>query len=425
MTEPSSPGDRTANPHSLWIGSTIYVGSMESRAICRGLTGVVVAFFLLVTFWVKPAEAYAWMIRHDYTSCNQCHADPSGGGLLTEYGRAQSDFLLRMRYGAPESYEPPRTAEFLFGVVKLPESLLLGGDVRYARFATRVNGADSVRSFFMQADLQGQVAVERIKVNGSIGYAERAQPAAITHGADENVVSRVHWVGVDIGQDRNWQLRGGRMNMPFGIRTVEHTLWVRSSTRTDINVSQQHGLSLAYNGADLRGEIMLIAGNFQVAPDEFRERGYSGYLEYAASQHLAFGVSSLVARSSKDRIYQLPLVRHAHGVFARYNPVKPLVLLAEADLLAEAWEGAPTVTGFVGMLQADAEVTQGLHIMATGEAWTPPTGNNIFGAWGSLVWFFLPHFDTRIDLVWQTSPRTAPTPSVETTMLLAQLHAFL
>jgi len=265
-----------------------------------------------------------------------------------------------------------------------------------------------------------------VKVNGSIGYAERAQPAALTHGADENVVSRVHWVGVDIGEDRNWQLRGGRMNMPFGVRTVEHTLWVRSSTRTDINVSQQHGLSLAYNGADLRGEIMLIAGNFQVAPDQFRERGYSGYLEYAASQRLAFGVSSLVARSSKDRISQLPLVRHAHGVFARYNPVKPLVLLAEADLLAEASEGAPTGTGFVGMLQADVEVTQGLHLMATGEAWKPPTGfGTLVGAWGSLVWFFLPHFDTRLDLVWQSSPRPAPQSAAETTMLLAQLHAFL
>jgi len=399
---------------------------MHSRAICRGLTGVVVALFLLVTLWVKPAEAYAWMIRHDYTGCNQCHADASGGGLLTEYGRAQSDFLLRMRYGAPESYEPPRSAEFLFGVVKLPESLLLGGDVRYARVAKRVNGQDDVRTFFMQADLQGQATVERIKVNGSIGYAEiGARQAALTHADQKNIVSRTHWVGVDIGQDRNWQLRGGRMNMPFGIRTVEHTLWVRSTTRTDTAYSQQHGASLVYNGADLRGEIMLIAGNFQLAPDQFRERGYSGYLEYAASQQLAFGVSSLVARASKDRLSGQSLVRHAHGMFGRYNPVKPLVLLAEADLLAAAEEAQTTTTGYVGMLQADAEVTQGLHIMATGEVLKAPGDyGTSAGLWGSVVWFFLPHFDTRVDVVWQTSPRR-DLPSSETTMLLAQLHAFL
>jgi hypothetical protein len=391
------------------------------------MMGVIVALFLLVTCWVKPAQAYAWMIRHDYTGCNQCHADPSGGGLLTEYGRAQSDFLLRMRYGAPESYEPPRSAGFLLGAAKLPERLLLGGDVRFVRLATRVNGQDSSQFFFMQADLEGQVAVNRVKVNGSIGYAERgAWRAALTHDDEKNLVSRLHWIGVDIGADRNWQLRGGRMNMPFGIRTVEHTIWVRAATRTDINESQQHGVSLAYNGADLRGEIMLIAGNFQLAPDAYRERGYSGYLEYAAMPHLVFGVSSLVARAEKDYVSGQSLVRHAHGVFARYRPVKPLVLLAEADILAAAAQGAATNTGYVGMLQADVEVTQGLHILGTGEALkTPGDFGTSAGIWGSLVWFFLPHFETRLDLMWHTSPRPDAQPAAEATTLLAQLHVFL
>jgi hypothetical protein len=398
---------------------------MESRAVCRGFWGVIAALFLLVTFWEKPAHAYAWMIRNDYTGCNQCHADPSGGGLLTQYGRAQSDFLLRMRYGAPESYEPPRSAEFLFGLMKLPEQLLLGGDVRFARVAARVNGQDASRIFFMQADLHGQLAVDRIKVNGSIGYAEEgARQASLTTALEKNLVSRLHWIGADLGADRNWQLRAGRMNLPFGIRSVEHTMWVRATTRTDTNVSQQHGVSLAYNGAELRGEVMLIAGNFQVSPDAYRERGYSGYLEYATSQKLAFGVSSLVAGAAKDVASQQSLVRHAHGVFGRYTPAKPLVLLAEADLLAEAPEGATTSTGFVGMLQADVAVTQGLHLIGTGEMWKAPAGfGTSAGAWGSLVWFFLPHFDTRLDVIWQTSP--TPTTSVDTTMLLAQLHAFL
>ena len=141
---------------------------------------------------------------------------------------------------------------------------------------------------------------------------------------------------------------------------------------------------------------------------------------------IILGVSSLVARAEKDRVSQKSLVRHAHGIFGRYRPVKPLVLLAEADLLAEAAEDAATGTGFVGMLQADAEVTQGLHLMATGEALKTPTD---FGTsteiWGSVVWFFLPHFDTRVDVIWQSSPRPAPSSAVETTMLLAQLHAFL
>jgi hypothetical protein len=404
---------------------------MESKASHRGGFAVIIAaLFLLITFWVKPAEAYNWMIRHDYTGCNQCHADPSGGALLTEYGRAQSDFLLRMRYGAKESYEPPRSAGFLFGPVKLPEKLLLGGDVRYARLGTWANGNENSDLFFMQADFQGQLAIGRVRMNGSIGYAERgARQAAITTKDEKNLVSRTFWVGVDIGADRNWLLRGGRLNMPFGLRNVEHTSWVRSSTRTDTNVGQQYGAALAYNGAELRGEIMLIAGNFNLSPDEFRERGYSGFLEYAPTQHLAFGVSSLVTSAQKDYQTQQALVRHAHGIFGRYAPVKPLVLLAEADLLADASEGQPTSTGYVGLLQADTEFVQGLHVMASTEFLKKPSPSAegvgpSFGLWGSVVWFFLPHFDTRIDLIWQNAPSSNGA-SLQTTTLLAQLHAFL
>src|SRR5450755_2700380 len=56
---------------------------------------------LFVSFFPNRAHAYAWMIKHAYAGCPVCHADPSGGELLTAYGRAQSDLLLRMRYGKP------------------------------------------------------------------------------------------------------------------------------------------------------------------------------------------------------------------------------------------------------------------------------------------------------------------------------------
>src|ERR1700684_1736290 len=68
------------------------------------------------------AHAYPWMIRHGYTGCMPCHTDPSGGaGALTEYGRAQSDLLLRMRYGeSTDTGEADRTSGLL-GFQQLPE----------------------------------------------------------------------------------------------------------------------------------------------------------------------------------------------------------------------------------------------------------------------------------------------------------------
>jgi hypothetical protein len=192
-------------------------------------------------------------------------------------------------------------------------------------------------------------------------------------------------------------------------------------TRTDINVSQQHGLALAYNGPTWRGEIMAIAGNFQLSPAEYRERGYSGMLEYAADTNLGLGVSSLITIAGRNFYFpQVPMTRHAHGGFVRWAPSKLFVLLTELDLLVYAPSGSPTVAGNVGMLQVDFEPTQGLHFMATAETWSEPGGQGAASEiWGSAAWFLAPHFELRLDAVRQNWPNLA------TTTALAQIHAFL
>src|SRR5687767_13220640 len=51
----------------------------------------------------REARAYQWMLKHSYTSCNACHTDPSGGELLTPYGRMQSEAALSMAWGGSGS----------------------------------------------------------------------------------------------------------------------------------------------------------------------------------------------------------------------------------------------------------------------------------------------------------------------------------
>src|SRR5260370_1153093 len=99
-------------------------------------------------------------------------------------------------------------------------------------------------------------------------------------------------------------------------------------------------------------EKMAIAGNYQASPDAYRERGYSGYAEYAPVSNAAFGISSLVTHAARDLYLRLPNTRQAHGVFTRWAPVSPLVLLVEADLVAQS---AVPATGYATMLQADVE----------------------------------------------------------------------
>jgi hypothetical protein len=396
---------------------------------------VSIALALAVFLMASSASAYPWMIRHGYTTCGTCHTDPSGGaGVLTAYGRAQGDLLLRMRYGeSSESGEADRTNGFLWGVVQVPDEVRLGGDFREGYLSNQVEGAAIQQQFItMRADMTADIKVKRFRVAGNIGYAPQGDlPAAITSAPTNNLISREHWVGAELDDDGAWLLRAGRIALPFGIRMIEHTLWARTLTRTDIDATQQDGAALSFAKDKLRGEVMAIAGNFQISPDAFRERGYSAYVEYAPMTTLAFGASSLFTRATRDIVYGVTDYRYANGVFARYSPAQPLVLLAEFDSVYQSltWNGHRS--GFAGFLQADYEPVQGFHFMLTGEAMNGGNAGepSSFDGWVSAVWFVLPHVDLRFDGIYSTLgvPPEPGTPAsyVNVTTWLAQFHVFL
>jgi hypothetical protein len=393
------------------------------------------ACFLLMLLPAR-AHAYPWMIRHGYTGCMPCHTDPSGGaGALTEYGRAQSDLLLRMRYGeSTDTGEADRTSGLLWGLVApLPTELRFGGDFREAYYSNKVDGVPAQSEFItMRADLYGDVKVGRFRAAGSIGYVPQGDlTAALTSSPNDNLISREHWLGVELDDDGAWLLRAGRVTLPFGIRMVEHTLWVRTLTRTDIDDTQQYGVSLSFARDKLRGELMGIAGDFEVHPDDFRERGYSGYAEYAPINTLAFGISSSFTRATRDIVYGVTDYRYENGVFARFAPVQDLVLLGEADSVYQSltWNGHRG--GYAAFLQADYESVQGFHLMVTGETMNSGTSDEppSFDGWISAVWFCLPHVDLRLDGIYSSLglPGTASVPASHTgeTTWLAQFHVFL
>lgn len=394
------------------------------RRVTAGLWLALAGFAVTLSLAI-PAQAYPWMIRHDYTGCMPCHADPSGAGLLTQYGRAQADVVLITHYTKREAEEPSPTAQFLWGV-PLPEWLLLGGSAREMVMYSRGAGSEGdTRFVHMVSELRAQVAQKRWRAAGSLGYSHQgARPAAITRRTEHNLVSREHWLGYELNPERGWLLRAGRLNLPFGIRSVEHTLFPRAMTRTSIDADQQHGVALAWSGDTYRAEAMAVLGNYQLRPDRFRERGYSIYLEKTFAPRLAVGLSSLATYAKEDLDLGASAIRSAHGPFIRYGPWKPLVVLLEVDALPRFPLEGKATTGVTSYLQLDVEPVQGLHGVLTGELGDPgPTAGTSLGGWASLVWFFLPHADLRLDAIRQR--RAVAAEQFGFTTLLAQLHVYL
>lgn len=418
-------------------------GPISPRHRCSVVHRILIlcALFVCLLGHAKPAHAYAWMIHHGYSACSACHADPSGGGLLTPYGRAQGENLLRSHYSSSKD-DTSNLGGFLFGAIDTGDRLLLGGDYRGAYYTSKIGATPYLPTKYlqMQADFAAQLSLGRFRANGSIGYDHQgAELADVTLSEQNNVVSRVHWLGLALGSDDEVLVRAGRMNVPYGIRSIEHTLFIHSpqvvrggGVRDDLNDGQQHGVSISYVGDAVRGELMAILGNYQLSPDVFRERGYSGYLEWAPGGNLALGASSLVTHTNRDIYYAVPMWRHAHGVFARYSPWDPLTLLSEVDFLLNSSQplainaGVPAnQAGYASFLQADFEVWQGLHFMLTGESTLPATHKAFesYSAWGSVAWFFAPHADIRFDAIKQSVGvgRTA----LPVTTLIGQLHVYL
>jgi hypothetical protein len=385
----------------------------------RRRSAILRGFLILMTLGVLlscsgRAHAYAWMIKHGFSKCGSCHTDPSGGETLTKMGRAQSERLLS--WGGEAATAPSPSAQFLFGWMDEPESVRLGGSYRHLLlYSAAVEGVPSTfRQFPMQLDVYGSGTLGSFVLGGSLGVARGIEGSAHVRGAQLNrepgkgliVLSRSHYVGLWLQPDT--LLRVGRLNLPFGIRIPEHTMWAREATRTDRESDQQHGASLTYSRGRWRTDAMLVIGNFQLNPDRFRERGYAVSLEYLLNPTLAIGGSTLLTRAEEDALTRVDgSIRYVHGLNGRWGVSPKVSVLGELDILKE--QGRKL--GFTGFTQADYEPLRGLHLMLTGELLDqgqldrddvlPVRGAGAarYGAWISVAWFFATHFDLRIDAV--------------------------
>jgi len=394
----------------------------------RELTHLIAALALFGGLWLSPSDAaaYPWLIRHGYTQCQGCHLDPGGAGLLTPYGRGLGEIVLSTPWG--ERGAETRASEFLWGAIEVPEQLLLGGDLRYARLTQKVEGVPlAKRDIFMQADLEAGLMLRHFLASASIGFApEGALGSAITRGPENNLISRTHWLGVPITEA--FLIRAGRMNLPFGIRNVEHTLWARTATQTTISDHQQYGVAISLETAMVRGQLMGIAGNLQLRPREFREQGYAAFVEWMPVDDLALGASSLITHRDLDPRRLRETIRHAHGLTVRWHtPWEPLVVMSEWDYVLESTREEAWRKGVVGYAQADYEPFRGIHLILTLEANGIGTRDDGVGAscgsWLSYAWFFAPHADLRLDSVYHSV--ATPRGRVEALSWLIQGHVYL
>jgi hypothetical protein len=172
---------------------------------------------LLLVFWAHGAWAFPELIRHGYAQCTTCHVSPTGGGVLTQYGRQLSAEVL-------STWSSPGEEQFLHSPVgqKLADKgILVGGDVRGIATHYKDPNQEENKQFFMMADIEGAYQTDHFTGVISIGRINNAGDGGI-HGDFDST----EYYGLIKFTDE-FNIRAGRFSPAYGINVPDHTVVTR------------------------------------------------------------------------------------------------------------------------------------------------------------------------------------------------------
>jgi len=186
-----------------------------------------------VLFIASIASAEPMFLAKQYTRCTACHYSPTGGGLLTPYGRLLSHRELSTTGGsatapaAGTEDDPHGEQAFLYGALgDALGPLHLGLEMRPSHLRIGFPGGHQDMNLLMNLDLIGAVQKNHWTAYGTVG---REPPnSAVRDGRTQPeaaFISYEHWVGYQ--SDDGFGIRAGRFMPAYGVRFSDHTAYSR------------------------------------------------------------------------------------------------------------------------------------------------------------------------------------------------------
>lgn len=274
---------------------------------------------LLIALGFAPAAiAFPELIRHGYTQCTACHFSPSGGGILTPYGRQLSAELL-------STWSYKNESQILHGLTEKDLSALglhFGGDVRAVQVHKKNDRFKYGRLFVMQADVQ--VAYTQGPFVGVMSVGEIENPAGDEFQGNMNSTT---YYGL-LNLNDHMAVRAGRFLPQYGLNVPDHTVGIRSGLGLGPGY-QLDTLEFSYLSEHWTAFVAHARSLPEVA-QESKEFVRSAHLAYTLKERYKLGVSHWYSESSAAD------VRRFYGLNAMLGFTERLFTLFEADLLHEA-----------------------------------------------------------------------------------------
>ncbi len=242
-----------------------------------------ILFFLFTATHV--ALSFPENVRHGYFSCTACHVSPSGGGVLTPYGRSLSAELM-------STWGTTKTSGFMFSDQEdetrlqwLRSQILLRG-VQTRRDTPLVEKAQFIP---MQADLEIGADTEKFAIISTFGF--RAKDASKDL---KEFFSRRHYVLYRFSE----QIVGrvGKFMHSFGLNGPDHITATRRGLGWDQG-SEAYNLEVNYIGESFNHTLTLISNSPEIGTTR-RDQGISVNSSYLWLNKSRLGVSLYQGRQS-------------------------------------------------------------------------------------------------------------------------------
>jgi hypothetical protein len=378
------------------------------------VAALVSPLLLLLALDTVPADAEPMFLSRQYTRCTSCHFSPTGGGLLTPYGRSLSrNELSTTGRSAPAAPPPARghgEESFLWGALGGRLGPVSAGiDLRPSHLSLDLGGpGSSSRDFLMTADLLAAWQAHGLTVYGEVGRKPPigAEPAGI--------YSYEHWLGYQ--SEKGLGLRVGRFLPAYGVRLADHTALTRSPLGFD-KYDQVYALELSHSGERDLLQVSVGPGSADaIVHGNPHPSTATGRFQWDFGSHTSLVVSGLY----RGKTTLVPSNR-AGGIAFGFAPSRRLTIWSEAD--AQAEQGVSGAPAYSLLNETAFEVFRGFWLKVSPQLRTNygDTSGGVFRLALETEW--LPRTHWNLDVSYYRDA-TRGTGSVYQT-LLAQLHLYL
>jgi len=283
------------------------------------------------TTWALCAHAEPFLAVETGYQCNQCHVNPSGGGLRNTFGDVFSQTEL-----------PANASDLEVWTGRVLDRFSVGGDARGSGRQFDLDDRDDNQSF----------DVDRVSLYLDVTLNEHVSLYLDEQIAPGGSLNRQAWVMLNAGE---WYLKAGKLVLPFGLRLEDDSAFVRQITGINFDTSD-NGIEAGFVGTAWSGQLSV-------------SNGTSGAGEVDDGKQVSARIERVQGRwragVSGNSNHTDPGDRTMYGVFGGLK-TGPVSWLAEYDRIKDDGFGAGNLEQDVAHLQAAIKLRKGhyLHLIA-------------------------------------------------------------